>query len=70
MLTGISGGRGDGTQWPPVGGVLEVGDEEGRDLCAAHLAVPVVEERAETAEPAAADVETRAAAAKRAPRKG
>lgn len=46
MLVGISGGRGDGTPWPAIGEVLEVSDAEGRDLCAAHLAVPVPEERA------------------------
>ena len=58
MVTGISGGRGDGTPWPPPGGILEVGDEEGRDLVAAGHAIPYVdpdagvEKRAE-AKPAA-----------------
>lgn len=80
MLAGISGGRGDGTPWPPPGGELHVGDEEGRQLCAARLAVPVPEPelRTETATPAAADVEERATPAsaappelpKRAPKKG
>ena len=60
MLVPISGGRGDGSVWPPAGGVLEVGDEEGRALCTARLAVPVVEEaRAEKAVPSEDDVETR-----------
>ena len=64
MLVGISGGRGDGTPWPPPGETLDVGDEEGRHLCAAHMAVPVpVEERAvEMPAPPVVDVETRTAA--------
>ena len=43
MRTGISGGRGDGTPWPPPGGLLDVGDEEGRALCAAGHAIPYVD---------------------------
>ena len=43
MQTGISGGRGDGTAWPGPGEVLVVGDEEGRALCAAGLAIPEVD---------------------------
>lgn len=43
MRTGISGGRGDGTPWPPPGGVLVVSDEEGRALCAAGHAIPYVD---------------------------
>lgn len=67
MLAGISGGRGDGTMWPPPGGVLEVDAEEGAALCRARLAVPVAEpEPVETAVPPHADVEERAAP--RAPR--
>lgn len=48
----ISGGRADGTDWPPPGSVLEVEDREGAELCAAGLAEPVaeVEEPAETPE--------------------
>ena len=51
MLYAISGGRGDGTPWPAAGEELTVDDEEGAQLCAARLAVPVavpepVEERA------------------------
>ena len=50
MLYAISGGRGDGTPWPAAGEELAVDDEEGAQLCAARLAVPVavpepVEER-------------------------
>lgn len=61
MTVGISGGRGDGTEWPAAGGVLEVDDAEGRALITGHLAVPVVEEKAEKAVPPEADVEKRAA---------
>ena len=64
MLAKISGGRGDGSDWPEPGGELDVGDEEGAHLCAAQLAVPVpVEERAvEIPAPPVVDVETRVAA--------
>jgi hypothetical protein len=41
MLVSLSGGRGDGTQWPPAGGTLDVGDREGMELCTARLAIPV-----------------------------
>ena len=62
MRLGISGGRGDGTPWPPPGGELDVSDEEGAQLCAARLADPVaVPEPVETAVPPVADVERRAA---------
>lgn len=44
MIVPISGGRGDGTEWPHPGGILEVDDEEGRHLCQARLAVPVADE--------------------------
>ena len=73
MLVGISGGRGDGTPWPPPGGELHVGDDEGRHLIQARFAV-AVEEPVERAVPPAVDVETRdtppAALPKRAPKKG
>lgn len=42
----ISGTR-DGADWPPVGESLTVSDAEGADLCAAGMATPVVEDRAE-----------------------
>ena len=62
MRLGISGGRGDGTPWPPPGGELDVGDEEGAQLCAAGLAAPVaVPEPVERAVPPD-DTEVRAAA--------
>jgi hypothetical protein len=48
MRVGISGTR-SGVDWPPPGGELEVDDEEGAHLCGGGLAVPVVEERTETA---------------------
>lgn len=41
MLAHISGGRGDGTEWPREGEEIDVGDEEGRHLVQARLAVPV-----------------------------
>ena len=51
MKVYVSGGRADGSDWPPSGGVLEVEDREGAELCAAGLAEPVAEERkAETPE--------------------
>lgn len=64
MKAGISGGRGDGTAWPAPGGILEVDDREGAELCAAGLAEPVAEkeEPAETPEqPLEARTEERAA---------
>lgn len=62
MKVGISGGRADGTEWPPAGETLEVGAREGAELCAAHLAEPVaeVEKPAETRP--APEAEKRAAA--------
>ncbi len=44
MLIKISGGRGDGTDWPDPGADFYVDDAEGTHLCAARLAVPVAEE--------------------------
>ena len=64
MQAGISGGRGDGTVWPGIGGELDVSDEEGVQLCAGGLAVPVPvpDPPAETPEDTlAASAETRAA---------
>ena len=63
MLAGISGGRGDGTMWPPQGGTLEVDADEGASLCRAHLAVPVAEPEPEPekAVPPRDDVEERTA---------
>lgn len=64
MQVGISGGRGDGTTWPPAGGELDVSDEEGAALCRARMAVPVAvpEPPAETPEqPMEAVTEERAA---------
>lgn len=63
MVVGISGGRGDGTEWPPRGGELDVSDEEGVSLCRARLAIPVAapEPPVETPEQSlAAAVEQRA----------
>ena len=78
MLVGISGGRGDGTPWPPLGGTLDVDDAEGRHLVQAGLAVPVAvpDGPVEVPERPAVDVEERATGIpstaglpKRAPRK-
>lgn len=33
MVTQMSGPRGDGTDWPPVGGTLEVSEAEAAVLC-------------------------------------
>ena len=44
MLVRISGGRGDGTQWPDLGVPFHVDDAEGAHLCAGGLAYPVAEE--------------------------
>jgi hypothetical protein len=52
MIQQMSGPRYDGRDWPDYGAVIEVPDDEGRDLCAGGLAVPVAEERkVETAAP-------------------
>lgn len=69
MQISISGGRGDGTPWPPAGGDLDVSDEEGAALCRARVAVPVaVPPPAETPEDTLqAAEETRAGAATVAP---
>lgn len=42
MKVGISGTR-SGVDWPPIGGTLDVDDEEGAQLCAGGLAEPVAE---------------------------
>lgn len=46
MSITISGTR-DGADWPAAGEILEVSDSEGADLCAAGMATPVVQDRAE-----------------------
>jgi hypothetical protein len=58
MKVEVSGTR-DGAPWPPRGDVLEVGDDEGAQLCAAGLATPVVDDKVETAVPSTDAVETR-----------
>jgi len=40
MRTHISGGRGDGSEWPHTGGLLECGDGEAADLIRGGLAWP------------------------------
>lgn len=51
----MSGLRGDGSDWPPIGSVLEVDDEEGAHLCQAGICEPVVEDETEKAVPLAAE---------------
>lgn len=41
MHVKVSGGRGDGTDWPDAGLPFEVDDEEGQQLVRAGLAYPV-----------------------------
>ena len=52
MKLWVSGGRGDGSDWPLPGETLDVEDREGAELCAAGIAEPVaeVEQPAETPE--------------------
>lgn len=66
MVQQMSGSRGDGTAWPPVGGTLTVSAEEARQLCdtshGSPIAVPAVSEerRTETGDaPASGKTETR-----------
>lgn len=66
MTTQMSGSRPDGNRWPQPGTDFEVSDEEGAQLCANGIAVPVAEARAEERkaekrpEPADPKTETRA----------
>jgi hypothetical protein len=64
MRVGISGSR-DGQDWPPIGGELEVSDEEGAQLCAGGLAEPVADTDADVEKAVAPKAETRRAAAKK-----
>jgi ribosomal protein L29 len=58
MKVAVSGAR-DGQSWPPIGGVVDLPDEEGASLCAANLATPAGDDDVETAVPSTEDVETR-----------
>jgi hypothetical protein len=49
----MTGTRG-GVDWPPVGGILEVSDEEGAQLCGVGIAIPVAEKPADKVEKAVA----------------
>lgn len=44
MIVGVTGGRHDGTEWPPAGGKIDVPDWEADDLIAGNLAVAVGDE--------------------------
>lgn len=50
----VSGTR-NGQPWPRRGEVVDVGDQEGADLCAAGMATPVAVDDVETASPEAAE---------------
>lgn len=54
LLVQVSGSK-NGKDWPPVGDVVEVSDEEGAQLCAAAIAEPVAEKSADKAEKAVAN---------------
>jgi hypothetical protein len=59
MKGDITGTR-NGVPWPPLGGEIDLPDEEGAALCATGMAVPVKDDQVETATPPAED-ETREA---------
>lgn len=61
MLVAISGPRPDGSRWPGVGGEIEVSQAEGEHMVTGQLAVPVVDDAAETAVPSTVGVEARQA---------
>jgi len=54
MTVHISGGRGDGADWPEAGGIIELGDDEAADVVRAQLGRYAPEARAPET-----DVETR-----------
>lgn len=60
MKVDVSGNR-DGQSWPPRGGVIDLPDEEGVQLCSNGMAVPVSskDEGVETAVLSKSDVEVR-----------
>lgn len=51
MKTQVSGSR-NGVPWPPRGGVLDVPDDEGAELCASGVSVPVADEADDSVETA------------------
>jgi hypothetical protein len=58
MAMNMSGTR-SGADWPQIGEILEVDDDEGVQLCAAGIATPVVKRDVETAVPPKGTVEVR-----------
>lgn len=70
MKVYVSGGRADGSDWPPAGEVLEVETREGKELCAAGIAEPVAEERKAETRPAPETAEKRVAARQAKPAAG
>lgn len=63
MRAAISGTR-NGEDWPPIGGTVELPDDEAADLCAAGLAIPEPDTAVRTATP----TEDKAGVEKRTPR--
>ena len=65
MIGEISGSR-DGVPWPPIGGSIDLPEDEAMNLIANRMAIPTVdpERGVERAVVDAAPVETRAAARK------
>jgi hypothetical protein len=64
MLEERTGPRHDGRMWPPLGGEIDVDDEEGAAVCAAGWAQPVAAERKAETRPAPDTAEKRTAAKK------
>lgn len=48
-LTGDISGTRNGDAWPPRGSEIELPDDEAAALCALRMAVPVVDDKVETA---------------------
>ena len=51
MVQERTGPRHDGRAWPPVGGEIDVADDEGAAVCAQGWAVPVPTEKRKTETP-------------------
>lgn len=62
MLAERTGPRWDGQAWPPVGGEIDVPDDEGMGLCAQGIAVPVAVSKAEVPERPEPAIEVRVTA--------
>jgi hypothetical protein len=65
-------GTRNGVRWPDAGGVVELGDQEGADLCAQGVAEPIAAEPKKATAPAAKTADApkpKAVAKKTSPRK-